>query len=42
MIYRIRTITLTGKELGTSRAKFVEAATYINANYPEVTSEILV
>lgn len=42
MIYRIRTITLNSKDVAASRAKFIEAAAYINANYPEVTSEILV
>jgi len=42
MIYRIRTITLSRKEIIESRSVFTEAANYINSKYPDVTSEILI
>lgn len=42
MIYRIRTITLTRKEIIQSKSVFIDAANYVNSKYPEVTSEILI
>ena len=41
MIYRARTITLGGVNIGEAKHIMVRAAAYLNENYPEIDVEIL-